>query len=132
MSGYSLPVLPKYFVDFSTLATGSSLEVVLADRVPLLHWRSLICRVRVHSHTVRGSNSIEIRVYPQAWTEEDPGIPFLVSNYSQGGLISGPTPSPFLSFTTIPTAAANALAAMARITVVGTRSSVGGFNANFS
>jgi hypothetical protein len=122
-----LPVIPKRFLDFSTLPNGSTNEFVLADRVQLLHWRELTLTVNVHSHTLTGTNTINIFVYPQSWTEEDPAKLFLAP-------IAGPTltltafsPSPGLLTVPIQTLGQQpAIAAMARITAGGVRAASGG------
>jgi hypothetical protein len=133
MSGFALPVLPKYFLDFSTLANSATEEYILADRVPLLHWRELTMKVRVHSHSLTGSNQIQFNVKPQSWTEEDPGIPFVSFTIAAFVVILSSTPSPALLTASIPTiGGAGSIAAMAQITVIGSRAGVGSMNANCS
>jgi hypothetical protein len=120
VSQQSLPILPKRFLDFATLAVGTTQEVTLADRVELLHWRELTLTVRVHSHTMSFSNFVQINVYPQSWTAEDPGAQFI--NVSATSVqITSSTPSPGVLVLTIPTLGLNAIGAMARITAFGSK-----------
>lgn len=131
MSGLALPVMPKRIVDFATLPVGGIQELVLSDRVGLVHWRELTLRVRVHSHTLVGNNQIAIRVYPQSWTEEDPGIQFLATATTAAS-ITASTPSPGLLSGSLPMLGASAIPAMARIVAVGTRTISGTMNAALS
>jgi hypothetical protein len=133
LRGRALPVLPKKFLDFSTLPVGGSQEVVLADRVELLHWRELTLKVRVHSHTMTGSNNVAIAVYPQSWTWEDPGIQWLTSGTSTFAVIDASTPSPGLVNLVVPTlSGAQPIAAMARLTAFAQRAGAGTMRATIT
>ena len=129
MFGNVLPVMPKRFVDFGTLATGATQEVVLADRVELLHWRELTLQIQVHSHTLAASsNTIAIRAWPQSWTTEDPGLTFLTSAVPTSVTISSTTASPALLTLTIPTLGGygtGAIGEIARFTAFATRNGTG-------
>lgn len=128
--GRALPVLPKKFLDFSTLPVGGSQEIVLADRIELLHWRELTLTVRVHSHTLTGSNQIFIAVYPQSWTSEDPGIQWITAGTSTSIAIVASTPSPGLLTLVVPTlTGSQPIAAMARITALASRAGAGTMSA---
>jgi hypothetical protein len=111
------------------LATGSSTELILADRVPLLHWRELTAIVRVHSHTMTGSNSIELLFYAQSWTAEDPGLQFIGTGVPAPQITSS-TPSPGMIVKALPLLGSNAIGDMIRITALGSRSGAGTMQAN--
>jgi hypothetical protein len=128
MAGVILPVIPKRFLDFATLAAGGTQEVILADRVELLHWRELTLKVRLHNHTLTGTNTVAIRVWPQSWTPEDPGVAFLTAGGVVSTTLGAATPSPGLLTLTIPTVgalASGAIGAMARFTALATRTGAG-------
>src|SRR5690242_16398185 len=77
MAGAVLPVIPKRFLDFATLPLNTSEDVVVADRVNLVHWRELHLRAEFHSTTLPTGSSIQIIVFAQSWTPEEPGLEFL-------------------------------------------------------
>jgi len=133
VSGRLLPAIPKRTLDFATLASGATQEVILADRVPLLHWRELTLIVRVHSHTLLSSaNTIIILVYPQSWTSEDPDIQFVTTS-AAGGVTLGPaTPSPTILNCPVATVGYFSIAALARITALASRQSAGVMQAALS
>src|SRR6266498_3972515 len=97
MPGYILPALPKRVVDFATLATGSTEDLILADRIPLLHWRELTLRMQISSHSLGPGGSwvgrIKTMVSPQSWTQEDPGVQFLPTPMTIAATIDNATPS---------------------------------------
>ena len=59
-------------------SSAASQEVIIADRVDLLHWNEVTFQLRVHTHTLGGhGNSILIGAYPMTVSEDDPGVEFL-------------------------------------------------------
>jgi microcystin-dependent protein len=126
MSEHVLPVLPKRSLDFGTLAVGASQDIIVGDRVELLHWRELSLKVRVHSHTLSGSNTIAISVFPQSHTPEDPSVQWLSQGTSTFVTLSASTPSPALLTLAVPTASGvQPIAAMARVIATGSRAGAG-------
>jgi hypothetical protein len=132
MTANELPVLPKVAFAFDTLAVGASQEVVIADRVPLWNWREVTLIVRVHSHTLAGTgNQITVRVYPQSWTPEDPGLTFLnvfLFNVSIGSA----TGNPGMLTASVPMLGNGAVADRVRITAIGSRVQAGSMDAAIS
>jgi hypothetical protein len=117
MSEMMIEVMPKRSFDFATVAVGGSQDVILADRVELLEWRELTMIVRVHSHTLTGSNTISVYAFPQSWTSEDPASLFWDPAFVNGVVITSTTPSPALLEVNLPTVgnyASKAILAMAR------------------
>jgi hypothetical protein len=77
MTGYVIPCVPKRSVTFA-MTNGTSNEVILADRVELVHWREITMMFRVHSHTLGGTpNTIQLGVYAQTHSGDDPGLLFI-------------------------------------------------------
>ncbi len=75
MSGDIIRLVPKRVVDFSTLAIGSSQDLVLADRIDLTPWSDITMLARVHTHSLsNGAGSISILALPDGHTNEDPGL----------------------------------------------------------
>jgi hypothetical protein len=124
--------MPKRQIDFASLATSGTQEIILADRVELISWRELTLKIRVHNHTLTGSNAITVTVYSQSWTDEDPGIQFVTSTAAATWAINSSTPVPGEWDLTIPTLGTNAVAGMARITAVGSRAGAGTMQAALS
>jgi hypothetical protein len=133
MSGFVLPVLPKRVVDFTTLVTGTE-DLILADRVPLLHWRELTLRMQISDHSLSGgSGTIKIIVIPQSWTAEDPGVQFLSTSTTIAATLGSTTPNPaFLSAPLTTIGGGAVIAAMARIVAQGNRLAAGAINATLS
>jgi hypothetical protein len=87
--------VPKRAFDFgNNIPVGATQSIVLADQVELLHWRELTMIVRVHSHSLTGSNSISVTAWPQSTTPEDPNIVWLTSDKSNSVFIQASTPIP--------------------------------------
>jgi hypothetical protein len=131
----SLPIMPKRLIDFATLGTSATQDLLLADRVELLDWRQVTLHVRVHSHTLTGSNTIAIRVYPQSWTPEEPGQQFPAFTTPTVVTIGSATPSPALLTIAIPTVgdySSGAIASMARFTAFATRGGAGAMQASIT
>jgi hypothetical protein len=131
MRGMNWPVLAKRLVDFSTLATPGGQEIVLVDRIELVRWRELSLKIRVHSHTLTGTNTIAINVYPQSWTSEDPGMQF-VAGVAATTSFGASSLSPGEIDLTVPVLGTNNIAGMARITASGSRNGVGTMQATLS
>ncbi len=138
MPGYILPALPKRVVDFATLATGSTEDLILADRIPLLHWRELTLRMQISSHSLgpggSGAGTIKIIVIPQSWTQEDPGVQFLSTSTTIAATIDNSTPTPptFLTAPLVTIGSGPVIAAMARIVAQGNRTATGALNATLA
>lgn len=134
MSAQVLPVIQKRLITFDTLSTSSQQELIIADRVDLLHWRELDLTLRVHSHTLTGSNQIFINVVPQSVTLEDPDVSWLGVS-GTWFVIASSTPSPSFSIAGLRTTGFDQdgpIAALARITATGLRNNSGAMQANLS
>lgn len=124
MSGYVLPAIPKRVVDFTTLASGSSEELILADRVSVPFWRELTLLVQVYSHSLASApGTIVVVAYPQSWTTEDPGLQFVDLTNSWSVTLSSSTPNPGFVTTAVPTTGNACIGHMTRIVARGTRTS---------
>ncbi len=72
MSGTTIRIFPPRNFDFSGLAAGQSLTMALAERIGASQYTSADILVRVHSLTISGSAKIEVQLYAEAWTPDDP------------------------------------------------------------
>ncbi|MCZ7683076.1 MAG: hypothetical protein M5U28_31410 [Sandaracinaceae bacterium] len=72
MSGTTIRIFPPRNFDFSKLAAGQSLTMALAERIGASQYTSADILVRVHSLTISGSAKIEVQLYAEAWTPDDP------------------------------------------------------------
>jgi hypothetical protein len=131
MSKMVIPVMSERLIDFTTLAAGQQQELCLADRIDLRAWREVTLVLRIHSHTVSGSDTMTVWVRPQSWTPDDPGIVFL------GGIaglatISATTPSPGLLTAAVATTGTQPVGSLARVTINGTRSGASAMRATLS
>ena len=124
-----LPTIPKRVLDFNTLAIGSTQDVIIADRVPLLQWLVVSLMMQVHSHTLASSaGTIQILLASQSWTEEDPGLQFVATPVALFTLTSL-TPNPGF----VNAAAAGAgTSDIVRLIARGSRSSAGALSATIS
>jgi len=78
---------PKRTVDYATLPSPGSQDVVVADRIDVARWRELSLVVKVFTHSlVSGAGTITIMTLPQSWTKRIPGssslAPALPASYS--------------------------------------------------
>ena len=122
MAGRRLPILPKRLLDFSNIAvSGSGQTIVIADRIELLDWRELTLVLRVHSHNVASTNTIEIHLQNTSRSDEDPSLDFIGSQIASFPLITSSTPIPSLFEIAVPTTGMDCVADLARINARGTR-----------
>lgn len=132
MSGYVLPAIPKRLIDYATLVSGTE-DVILADRLSVPSWREVTLLVQIYNHTLGGtSNTIDIRVHPQSWTLEEPGLVFIDPTPLTILSVSSATSSPGYLEVAIPTTGTPCIGHMAYIVARGTRNTAGAFNATFS
>jgi hypothetical protein len=126
-------LVPKRVLDFTGLSSGSTEDLILADRVELLHWREVTAQIRVSTHSLSsGAGTIAIRAAAQSWTEEDPTLAFFDDSNAWSVTITSATPSPaYLTFT-IPTSGTACLGHMARFTARGNRTAAGALSAQLS
>ena len=75
MAGSIIRVIPPRLLDFSAVSSGSSQEIVLADRIDISAWRQVGLLIRTHSNSIDGGE-IDINAYADTRAEEDPGILF--------------------------------------------------------
>lgn len=129
MSGEIIRAVPKQSVDFGTLATGATEEIILADRVLAVHWRIQIMLIQVYTHSLAGgAGTIKMGLYPQAVSPDDPGITFIDPDSLQTLTMNSSTPSPaFLRFVFPPPTTP-----LIRIVAIGTRVAAGQLNATVS
>ena len=123
--------VPEMVFSFPGLANGSQ-QLTVLERIDLLQWRELTLRVHVHSHTLTGSNVISVALYPQSWTEEDPGLIFIDANSAGGTTILASATSPCFQVAAISTLGADGIAALGALRVTGTRASGGTIKATLS
>jgi len=122
-----LPTIPKRVLDFNTLATGSTQDLILADRIPVLNWDGVNLQIQVHSHTLAsGAGTIKIIVANQSWTAEDPGLEFVNFVVPQVTLDSSTSNPGFVE------ARVGVLSEMVRVLARGNRTSVGALSATIS
>jgi len=114
MAGYIIPVVPKRLIDFGVLPNGSTQDLILADRIELLHWREVNLTVQVHQHAVAGGGSITIIAIAQSWTSAEPETTFLGSEF-QAGAITSSTVSPTLITFSLAMGGTNCMTALARV-----------------
>ena len=81
MAGYIIPVVPKRSIAFGILEAGTTQDVILADRVDLLHWREVNLTVHVHQLAIPGDGSIIIGAIAQSWTSAEPETTFLGTEF---------------------------------------------------
>lgn len=95
MTSSVIPVVSKRFLDFAGLPIGSHQDLILADRLSLLHWREVTLEVQVHSHSLVATptNGITFYVFGTSWTEEEPGTLF-INDFTGGVAIQPGVPSP--------------------------------------
>jgi hypothetical protein len=120
---------PKRTVDYATLPSPGSQDVVVADRIDVARWRELSLVVKVFTHSlVSGAGTITIMTLPQSWTEEDPGQQFLGASVASVVLDSA-TPSPAYVVLAVAMSGANCMTGMARVVARGNRSVAGALSA---
>jgi len=128
-----LPAFPKRLINFATLAVGATEDVIIADRLPLIHWRELTMLVHVHDHSlISGAGTIQIRAAAQSWTGEDPTLQFVSSSAVWTATLSSTTPNPTYQTVPIATTGTNCLGAMVRLFARGNRTGAGALNATIS
>jgi hypothetical protein len=124
-------VLPERQFTFPGPDTGSQ-QITIAERIDLLQWRELTLRVRVHSHTLTGTNVIAVSVLPESRTEEDPGLMFVGSMAAATTTIGASLVAPAFVAVPILTLGANAVAALGRLQILATRTGAGTMKATLS
>jgi hypothetical protein len=135
MAGLVIATTPKRVVDFSGLTSGSTQDFILADRVPILHWRELTAVVRVHSLNIgAGVGQINIYAAQQSWTPEDPGLPFLTNaaSWVLATALSSTTQTPGSVAAPLTMGGSNCLGAMTRLIARGNRTAAGSLNATIT
>jgi hypothetical protein len=136
MSGHIIPIVQKRKVDFATLANNATQDVILADRIDLVHWREVTMMVRVSEHTLNnGAGSITLSVLMQSWTAEDPSVVFLGTLAQPADIVinSSSPLAPYYATISLPmTGDIDCMTAMARIIARGSRSNAGALTATFS
>lgn len=95
--GYVITAIPKRVITFTYSPVVAGQELVLADRVDVLHWREITLALRVHTHTLGGQpNPILINIYAQSVSDQDPGLEFLDKNFQTVLQLDNTTPIPCL------------------------------------
>jgi len=139
MSSARIPVVAKRKLDFTSLANGSTQDLLLADRQELTSWSYASLLVAISQHTLsNGAGTISILAIPQSFTDEDPASLFLstiafapeflpnTTAPTFGVQIDSNTPSPGYLNTNLPMLGANCVGAMVRIIARGTRTASAG------
>ena|SRR5258706_4662653 len=133
MSGYIIPLVAKRKVDYASLPNPGQQDVILADRVEVIHWRELTVRVQVFDHSlISNAGTITVMVIPMSWTEEEPNQPFLSSISAGDVIIQNNTLTPAFLTKNLTTNGADCMTAMARVVARGIRSAGGAMNATIS
>lgn len=130
MAGFRIPVVSKRKVDFTSVSSGGTEDLVLADRVDITRWRSVTLLVAISDQST-SAGSISILAIPQSWTEEDPGVSFL-STSTFGVVIDGTTPAPAYLNSSLMMLGNGCMSAMARIVARGTKTGAGALSASVS
>lgn len=128
MSGILLSVVPKRVVDFSTLlAPGpASEDLILADRVEITPWREVTVRVRLHSLSMPANASIQVLVFPQSYTTEEPGLTFLANSSTDAAPFTTSTAAPTMVAVALPMLSGGPFASLARVVARGVRGATAG------
>jgi len=138
MSGQVIGVIAKWSVVFTTLDTGASEEIIAADRVDILNWRSVAIQVKVHEHTLaNNAGSIVVRAIPATWTEEVPEMVFLDTTFPVDVVIDQFVSSPAYLVAPLVMAGtagfgARCFGSLMRLVVVGNRTGAGTIGATIS
>lgn len=122
MAGKLIPVLPKRSFDFSNLIVGTVQQIVVAQRVDISRYIDCVVAARVHSMSASGTNNVKLEIYPEAYTGQDPGLPFVASSAFFNAPIFAST-APFLL-----TYGGTVRGEVARVVVTATRGQAGTFN----
>ena len=137
MPGKVIRAVQKRLVNFSSLPSGASQEVILADRLDVLQWRELTLQVKVHSNGIAAAaGTISINSIAQTLSDDDPGVDFLDRSSVPNVLITSTTPSPGYLTTIIsqvqPVGSVYGLANLLRLVAFGSRTGAGAINAVIS
>jgi hypothetical protein len=77
MAGRLIPILPKRVFDFTGVAVGATQQIVLAERVDVSEF--IDCMLVVHSFSVPAFVTMNIDVYGDGFTQEEPNMLFRTS-----------------------------------------------------
>ena len=125
MAGQVIRVIPKRTLDFTTVQSGFSEEIVLAQGIDVSNWREASMMVRTHSTSFGGNiGQIDIYAYMEGRTPEDPGILFATTSPLGTVTINSSLSAPAYSVSALP---AN-LGALVKIAAKGSRTSSFGSN----
>jgi hypothetical protein len=82
-----MQVVPKRFIDFNELTSGSTQDIVLAQGIDISQWREASLMMRVHVNDVTTTvGTILIFAQTEGRTAEDPGVLFYSSSQQLGTL----------------------------------------------
>jgi hypothetical protein len=122
MAGTVLRVMPKRTLDFTSVSSGMTEEIVVAQGIDISQWREVSLMVRTHANTIPGTGMgyIYINAYLEGRTSEDPGILFAAATPVNSVTISGSTVAP--AYSVVPCTNSPA-GSMMKITAMGSRPS---------
>ena len=122
MAGTVIRVIPKRTLDFSSVTSGQSEEIILAQGIDVSEWREITLMVRTHATTFSGAiGNIQVYALLEGRTNEDPGILFVTTTALGTVTIDSTTVAPAYSVNGIPSNAGS----MIKIAAKGTRTAAG-------
>jgi len=134
MAAAVLALMEKRVLDFSSLITGSSLDVVVAQRVEIWTWREVALKTRLHSNSIAsGAGSIQIGWAPESWSEQEPDVAFIgVAGFTFLTAMDSTIVAPRTFVDSIPVLGSPACSDYVRLIARGTRSATGTIKAELS
>jgi len=76
--------VPKRTLDFNSVASGNTEDLVVAQGIDISQWREASLMMRVHVNSVSAGGGIQIFAQVEGRTAEDPGILFFTSGQTLG------------------------------------------------
>jgi hypothetical protein len=127
MAGSVISAVRKRLINFASLGSGASQELVLADMVNVFGWRESTMLLRIHSHNIAaGAGTITIHARAQSVSAEDPGLEFVDRVTGASEVLNNLTPSPGLLLMY------PLITPLVHISAVGNRTAAGGLSATIS
>lgn len=79
MAGQFRSILPKRVYDFTNLALGASQQLIVAQRIDVSKYIDCMLAVRTHAASFAGGNGVNLDVYGDGYTGDEPGKTFLTA-----------------------------------------------------
>jgi len=80
MAGILIPILPKRSFDFSSTTVGTAQHLVLVERIDISQYIDGILAVRVHSLTLNGADILELDLFGDGYSGQDPSMDFVTTS----------------------------------------------------